>query len=220
MRANLTDGRVSAGEIFDRLGEILRENAVPAVGCVLLLTAVNVALDALFGDSTGATAPAAIASLIAQYHVTEAALDRRGLREPGGRRRYGSFLLLNLMSGIAILLGYLFLILPGLYLGARWTIASAIMLSGERKAGDALNESWSLTKSAVWGIIGTLLVIFVPACVVAIGLLVTLEESFPVLSSSVAYLLLFGAFVTSWLAGVAIYSLLRPDQDDLAEVFA
>lgn len=75
MRVGRRDGRVSAGDIFDRLGEILRENALPAGGCVAALTAFNVILDEIWNDLSlsnmaTATAPALLASLTAQYYLT------------------------------------------------------------------------------------------------------------------------------------------------------
>lgn len=142
------------------------------------------------------------------------------MREPGARKRFVAFLRLNLLSGIAILPGYILFVLPGLYLSVRWTLASTILLARDGRAGNPLRESWARTRPAFWAIFGTLLVILVPAGVVAVGLTATLGESFPILSSSLAYLFLFASFVTSWLAGVAIYSLLQTDQDALAEVFA
>lgn len=210
---------VAAGEIFARLGDILRDNIGPVAGCVVGLTAANVTLDAI-STGTGGTIPAGIASLAAQYYLTASSLERLGLRAPGGRNRFGAFWGLNILSGLGILLGYLVLILPGLYLSARWVAASAALLAQDGRVNDALGESWTITKPSLWPIIGTLLVIFVPALIIGIGLNLLFETSLPLVGSAILYLFMSGALAVSWLAGVAIYSLLKPGVSQLAEVFA
>jgi len=63
-------------------------------------------------------------------------------------------------------------------------------------------------------------VIFAPALVIAFGALFALNDAMPIAASAIMYLVLFAASTLSWLAGVAIYALLRPASDELAEVFA
>ena len=210
---------ITIGEIFGRLGELLRENAGLAAVCVAGLTAINIGLDAV---STGnvMTLPAGLISLGAQYYLIATVLERLGLREPGGRNRFGAFWALNFVSGLGLLLGYLLLILPGLYLSARWMVASPAFLAEDKGVNDALGESWAITQPSFWAILGTLLVIFVPTCAIGFGLSLAFETLLPVLATAILYAFLFGAFVLSWMASVATYSLLRPGPQHLAEVFA
>jgi hypothetical protein len=168
----------------------------------------------------GAPFVAGIASLAAQYYLTAGALERLGLREPGGRNRFGAFWGLNILSGLGIALGFLFLILPGIYLSARWAVASVVLLAEDDTVSVALGESWAVTRPNLWAIIATLLVIFVPACLLAFGISIPLYSREPMLAQLILYVFLFAAFVTSWLTAVAIYSLLRPSHEQLAEVFA
>ena len=210
---------LTVGEIFAQLGHVLRENAAAVAGCVVGLTVVNIAFDSI-STGTGATLPAGIASLAAQYYLTASSLERLGLREPGGRNRFGAFWGLNILSGLGILLGYLLLILPGIYLSARWVAASAALLAEDGTVNNALGESWAITKPSLWPIIGVLLVIFVPACVIGFGLSFLFQAWWPVDGSPILYVFVFSAFAVSWLAAVAIYSLLRPGVSQLSEVFA
>lgn len=210
---------LTVGEIFARLSDLLRENLGPVAGCVVGLTAANIALDSI-STGAGATLPAGIASLAAQYYLTASSIERLGLREPGGRNRFGAFWGLNILSGLGILLGYVVLILPGIYLSARWVAASAALLAQDGSVNDALGESWAITKPSLWPIIGTLLVIFLPAGVIGFGLSLLFQTSLPVVGSLILYVFMFSAFAASWLAGVAIYSLLKPGVSRLAEVFA
>lgn len=209
-----------AGEIFNQLGLILRENALPAIGVTVALTAINVALDAV---TTGfsATAPAGMASLAAQYYLTATALESSGAREPGASSRFLGLWGMNIVSGLGILLGFVLLIVPGLYLAARWAAASPALLAGDEPAIASLGESWRLTEKSVWAIMGVQLVIFVPVLFAAMGFVVMFEAILPEWGLSlILYLALFGGFAVSWLASVAIYTLLRPNDVRLAEVFA
>ncbi|WP_034157953.1 hypothetical protein [Sphingomonas sp. ERG5] len=212
------DEALTVRDIFTRLGELVRENAGLAAGCVVGLVAVNLALDLTIGDA-GAL-PAGIASLVAQYVLVRTALDRRGLRDAAGRNGIGAFWGVNLLSGLGILLGYVLLIVPGVFLTVRWSVASAALLAEDQSVSGALGESWALTRPSLWPILAALLVIFVPAGVVGIGIFVLLIELQPLLSSLILYVLLFSAFVSSWLLSVALYSLLRPGQGHLSEIFA
>jgi hypothetical protein len=215
----MADEALSIGDIFGRLGEILRENAGLAAGSVVGLTAINVALDQI-STGSGTALPAGIASLAAQYYLTASALERRGLREPDGRNRFGAFWWLNLVSALGIALGYILLIVPGLYLMVRWSTASAVLLAEGEGVSEALGGSGAIAARSFWPILGALLVIFVPAGVIGIGLAVAFETSLPVVAPMISYVFLFSAFGVSWLAAVSIYSLARPGQEHLAEVFA
>jgi hypothetical protein len=210
---------LATNQIYARLGTVLRDNAVPAAGCVIALTAVNLGLDAVTTGS-GATFPAGFAALAAQYYLTQRALEQRGLRAVGARNRFGAFWGLNILSTLAILVGFVLLVLPGLYLSARWMVASAALLAEDSSVSDALGKSWAVTKPSLWAIAGLLLVIFVPAFVVGLGISIPFEDRAPTVASTIVYVFLFGAITISWLAGVAIYSLLRTNNDHLAEVFA
>jgi hypothetical protein len=209
-----------AGEIFNRLGPILRANALAAAGIVFALTVLNVALDAV-STGTSATFFASIMSLVAQYYLTVVALERSGAREPGASNRFLGFWGMNILSGLGILLGFVLLVVPGLYLSARWAAASPALLAGDEPATASLGESWRLTEQSVWAIMGVQLVIFVPVLVVAMGLAFIFGEMLPEWGISlILYPALFGAFAVSWLTSVTIYTQLRPNDVGLAEVFA
>ena len=213
----MTNDQVTTGQIFERLGVIVRENTVPLIGCVAILSAIDVVLEQY--APTISTFPSAIASIAAQYYLTITALERRGLRQPGGGQ-FGAFFVLGFLSGLGILLGTLLLILPGVYLAIRWSAASAVLLADQGRASDALSESWGMTQKSFWAILGAYLVIIAPAFILAIGLSVALGEVSPIASSLIVSVLTISAFAVSWLASVALYSLLKPGTDSLVEIFA
>ena len=85
---------------------------------------------------------------------------------------------------------------------------------------DALGASWNLTRNSAWPVAAMLLVIFVPAGLVGLGLHQLILPLAPIAAMAILYVLMFSAVALSWLAGVAVYSLARPGPDHLAEVFA
>ncbi len=83
-----------------------------------------------------------------QYLFTEQlTLDRQA--EPAAQgRRYGALFGASLLSGAAIVIGYLLLIVPGMYLSGRWMQSSAQIVVGRKGATEALNSSWAATEDS------------------------------------------------------------------------
>lgn len=211
------DRKLTVAEI---LGEAMRlgsANAGIAIACIFGLTTLNVVLDRLM-PGNASTLPATFANLGAEYALIIMALTGLGLR--GGNAGFGAFFGINFLAGLGILLGMILLIVPGLILAARWSAANAALLAEGEGVNAALSRSWDMTRPSLWPIIGTQLVIFVPALVIAFSALFALNAAMPIAANAVMYLVLFAASTLSWLAGVAIYALLRPATDELAEVFA
>lgn len=161
---------------------------------------------------------------MAQYVVIRRTLERADLLDPGDKPRFDTFWGMNLPSGLAILLGCIVLIVPGVYLAARWMAAGPILLTEEATIGEALGRSWAMIRGSMGLSVGILLVVFLPACLPAcllgagIGALLVPRQP---LSSAIRYTGMFAAFMISWYAAVAIYILLAPPQHtEFAEIFA
>lgn len=207
---------ITVGDIFAETTRLFGENAGLALGSIAGLTIVNVVIDQVPGS--GASLLGAILSIGLQYWVIRQALERRDRLD--GRAGFGSFFGLNLLSGLATLVGFLLLIVPGIYLAARWSAADAALLSEGEGVSAALGKSWEMTASHIWPIVGALLVVYVPVFGVGFGLGFTMGDTVPVAISGITNLLLFAGVVFAWLMGIAIYALLQPAADTLAEVFA
>ena len=211
------DRKLTVTEIFGEAARLGSANAGMAIACIFGLTTLNVVLDQVMPGNSS-TFPATLANLGAEYGLLTLVLTGLGLRE--GNAGFGAFFGINFLAGLGILLGMILLIVPGMILGARWSAANAALLAEGEGINAALSRSWHMTSASLWPIIGVQLVIFVPALVIAFGALFTLDTAMPVVASVVMYLALFAASIFSWLAGIAIYALLRPETDELAEVFA
>lgn len=215
----MVERKLDAGEILVRLGSILLANTGFALGCIVGLTAIDVAADQV---SSGLLAmlPGAIGSVIAHYYLIATALNRLGLRKAGTSNRFWDFWGLLILSGFIILWGFAALIVPGLYLSARWAAAGPVLVSGDSQVGAALDQSWKMCGPSAWAIVATSLVIYVPTVLIGVPLVGVFEIWFHILAQPLVHLFLVSAAVVSWLMGVAVYSLLRPGSGRLAEIFA
>jgi hypothetical protein len=212
--------RLETSDILARLQDVVGEN-VPGVAAVVIgLTIFNLLIDQVpIHIQSGTNLLAGFISLAAQYYLTTKALELLGAR-PVVRPRFRALWGLSLLSGLGILLGLLLLILPGLFLMVRWMIAAPVMIAEDLRVSDALGRSWQLTGPIATPIFAIMLIIFVPAAVIGGGSAFLLMPSQPLLAMGILYLFLFTAFALSWLAAVAIYSLVMPTHGNLVEVFA
>lgn len=199
---------------------------------VALLTIVAIAAVAMIVD---VTAPSAgnilnIPVLVVQYYLIRRLIERQGLRSADRLGGFGSFFVVGLVTGLAILLGFVLLILPGIYLSARWSLADAAVVAENRGFSDAIKRSWDATAGNVLPIVLASLAISIPlivymALMFATGLAAAQGDAPEVTSLGfgiVANLLLFTSQVCLWYFGVALYRLLLGGSDEaqLGEVFA
>lgn len=208
---------ITVGDIFAETSRLFGENAGLAIGSVGGLTVLNMLTD-LGQLGNGANLLSAIVSMGLQYWLIRQMLEQRSMLD--GRAGFGSFFGVNFLSGLAILLGFLLLIVPGVFLAARWSAADAALLSEGEGVSAALGKSWEMTAPHVWPIVGALLVVYVPAFALGMGLSISMGDAMPILISGIANLAVFTGSVVAWLMGVAVYTLLQPGTDMLADVFA
>ncbi len=211
-------------DLTNALSATVRGNAGLVIGAVGGLTIGNVLLDRF----TPAQASALIGNMAvfaAQVIVTRVATQRLG-PEPL-IPRVGGFFVLGLLGGIGVLAGLVFAIVPGLYLAARWLVAGPVLLVERDGVVAAMRRSWSITAPVAWPLSCLLLMLWVPAVLVAFGggFLAGLfysagSETTDLAISAVAYFVMASASVASWLTAVATFGLLRPQVDTLADTFA
>jgi len=218
-RGDLVERKLGPGEILVRLGQILLANAGFALACVAGLAAVNF-LAGHVSSGLVTFLPGAIAAVVMHYYLIATALTRLGLRRAEAPNRFWDFWGLLILSGFIVLWGFVILIVPGLYLNARWAAAGSVLVSGDGQVGAALDQSWKMSGPSAWPIIATWLVIYVPMFLIGMTLAGILEIWLPIIAQPVSQVIRSSAVVLSWLVGVAVYSLLRPGTGHLAEIFA
>ena len=215
----MDDTKVDVGDLLAALAEQLRENKVTALSAIVILIAGNLALDKY---SSTSFAPAGFLSLAMQIFVTRGALQRTGLIGSKAPAKFLSLWGMTIVSSIAILLGCVLLLLPGIYLAARWMIAAPAIIGEDLSAGAGMRESWERTRDSVWPIAGALVIVVGGGFVAAmIPVMVYGEGQEPSIATAIGYLLAFTGSVSGWLMAVGAYQMLSGHgQDELAEVFA
>lgn len=209
---------IEVGELFTELGGQLRQNATLVVIAVAVLVGGNLALDQI-GKSSAA--PAGFLSMAVQLYVLRAALNKAGLLPSNSQARLWTFWWMSIVSALAIMAGCVLLIIPGLYLAARWFLAGPIVIAENETSMEALRKSWHLTRGSVWHLMGATLVLFGGGLAIAIlPPLVVPETSRGIFTTAATYLLMFGAYVCGWLMEVGAYARLSNRGSGLAEVFA
>ncbi|NUR45557.1 MAG: hypothetical protein HOP91_05305 [Sphingomonas sp.] len=211
--------KVTSGDMFAALAEQLRANAVAALAAVIILVGGNLALDTYSSSPFG---PAGFLSLAMQLFLTRAALQQAGVIGPKAPAKFLSFWGMTIVSSIAIVLGCILLLLPGIYLAARWMIAGPAIIGEDLSAGAGMRQSWERTRESVWSIAGALVLVVGGGFVAAtIPISVYGEGQAPLIVTAIAYLFAFTGSVCGWLMAVGAYEMLGgPRQEELAEVFA
>lgn len=100
--------------------------------------------------------------LIGQYWLYQSLLRERGLLETQGNH-LGAFLFLALLLIIPIMLGIFALVLPGLFLVARWIAAPAFVAGRGDSAMAAAGASWQAVRGHTGTIAGLVVVMFLIA---------------------------------------------------------
>ena len=208
---------LTAAEIFSRTGSLLRANAALVAIALVLLVAVGLPTD------LGYVGPellivANVATLVMQYWLTQSLLDRLELRT-ASRPRFPAFFLLSIVTTIGVILGLVLLIIPGIVLLVRWSIAVPAVIATEDGLVEAIASSWRETEARFWPIFQVFLVISVLAILgVVVGLLVEMQISREV--GAVMFELSFNTgLIVGWHAAVVIYAETR-SETRYKEVFA
>lgn len=55
---------------------------------------------------------------------------------------------------VAIVVGFAIMLIPAVYLGARWCVAAQVLIAEQCSSSEALGRSWNLTRGHIWRCIG------------------------------------------------------------------
>lgn len=213
--------------VASRVGQIYAEAirltlaALPVTLIYLIvLTAGGVAVDQMV-DFEAASLALSILMVALGYWLTVSMLREGGLAPNGLRSGFGTYFVLSFVSGIAIMLGLVVLIVPGLFLLVRWLPVYGYGLVEGEGAIEALGTSWNETEGHALPIFITVLA---PSALWSLALVIyaialdeyEIVEIVPSIAANLAFTI---AGVTITAMGLAAYSLLRSSVGGLKEVF-
>jgi hypothetical protein len=210
--------RSDTGFMLAQTRRLVRETIWLALFAVIVLAVIDTLGDRLPGFDRVVGIPRLIASLAFQYGVTFKLLEREGLADRGARARFWALLGLSILSGVGILLGLALLVLPGLYLLVRWTVAVPVLIAERSGVVEALTRSGEEIEGRFWAVLAVCLV-FWATFALATAVVIAIGKDSSVMLSIAANLILDAGLVGYWYAAVAIYIAGRP-YGKVAEVFA
>jgi hypothetical protein len=208
--------RVTVAAIFGETVALVRRGGARVAIAFIAVTAVAVLADA-YAPATELNVIVGGVNFGMLYWLTGASLDGLGRLRRG--RRVGAAFVLCIATGLGILLGFAFLIVPGVILFVRWSISLPWLFAEDGAIGDAVAGSWEATRGSFWPILLTFVSLWVPI-VAGAAIAVVVQPQWLgglpgfILSDS----LISASQIAQWHAAVAIYILLRPG-NELAELF-
>lgn len=120
----------------------------------------NAGASTLLGEGGGSLVQLLI-GLAAGYFLLIAFLRAEGFApREGPIGNFGGYLGAMVLSGLATIFGFVFLILPGLIFMSRWSIAGALAVRENIGGTDAMRQSWEATRNSQWSLVGFYVVLF------------------------------------------------------------
>jgi len=217
---------VTVGNILGRTAAILSANAMWVVLFVLLFSALGAVADTLTAmDEATLLAGGgllqlvvAIGSIVALYLLLETMLRTTGQFVQGTPRRYLAFLGQGILMSLGVVAGLLLLVIPGLILAARWSIAQPLLVGRGMSATHALGKSWEETRGHVVPIILAGIVLFVGFIFVAGAVIALLGEE-DTISVIAVQLASNSISVISTAMTVALIGLINPPAERYSDIF-
>lgn len=70
------------------------------------------------------------------------------------RPRLPALVVAGVLAGLGIALGFVLLVVPGLYLLTRWAVIVPVIILEQRSSGESFGRSWELTRGHGWSVFG------------------------------------------------------------------
>lgn len=185
------------------------------IAALVTLTTLSVLIDSW---AQQANIVFSFVALAFQWWLTSYLLEQFGIGDPG--RGSGSIIGVSYLSGIAIVLGLLLFVIPGLILLVRWSIAVPIVLSERQGVIGALQESWHRTEGHFWPILGLLLVVYVPMLAFLVAVAAVMGSAHSMVTSILVNAGVSLGLIVGWHSTVALFFASDPPTQSLQEVFA
>lgn len=215
---------VSVSAILSGTWVAIKEQGKQVMLWVVFITALGVLIDQLPMEYSLAAAIAfavfqcfAQSDLVRRHLVTHALISETAANRP----RIASVLFNGILFGLGVAFGVVLLIIPGIYLAARWWVSVPAMLAGETTAPEGLGQSWDITKDDILDIALAMLVLIVPTAL-GMAALYYADDGYGNISlplSLLANFLIAIGYILLWMSGSATYMLLNGGRSRLQDIF-
>jgi hypothetical protein len=159
--------------IIDKSLAVLERAVVPGLIFVAALTVINSAI----GYFTANAAPLSklavtpltiVIGVFFSYLLLKTIVDRTGLRTRGDKDVFLTYFGLAILYGLGVALGMILLVIPALFLIARWSLAQTLVVARGDGIKQAFGESWERTSGNEFQIIVAVLLFVVVPLVVSV----------------------------------------------------
>jgi hypothetical protein len=176
------NARLDVGTVFEQIFGIYRRQFALLIGGALVLYVPVAIINGLLYDAGGffpsliANAVLLVAGYLYQGMVVEAArdiLDGKRDQSIGGLFRsagpvVATLIVVGLLAGIAIAVGFVFLVIPGLFLLTIWAVVVPVVVIERTGVFESFGRSQQLVKGNGWRVFGVLVLLFIGTFVVQI----------------------------------------------------
>ena len=176
------DAKLDIGRVFSQIFRIYGQQFALLVGGALAVYVPVAIIDGILYDSGGffltliANAVALVASYLYQGMVVEAArdiLDGRRDQTIGGLFTsagavVGTLIVVGVLAGIAIAIGFVLLIVPGLILITIWAVIVPVVVIERTGVFESFGRSRELVKGHGWQVFGVLVLLFLATFVIQV----------------------------------------------------
>lgn len=207
---------VSIGDVLGEAWSLYKRHLgrffLTAFVVYVVLDFLSALADAAAGDSALAAVVwgllAAVLSIVGFFWVQGALVETvRDVRDGRADRTVGetygavqsrlpALIVAGIIAGIAIIIGLILLIVPGLFLITIWSMIGAVIVLEGRSAGESFGRSREIVRGHGWSVFGLLIITFILVAI-AEGLIGLLFSPLP-------------DFFDSWIGSVVAHSLTIP----------
>ena len=176
------DAKLDIGRVFEQIFRIYRQQFGLLIGGALAVFVPVAIVNGILYDAGGffltllANAVALVAGYLYQGMVVEAArdiLDGRRDQTISGLFRsagtvVGTLVIVGVLAGIAIAIGFVLLIVPGLFLITIWAVIVPVVVIERTAVFESFGRSRQLVKGHGWQVFGVLVLLFIATFVVQV----------------------------------------------------
>jgi membrane-anchored glycerophosphoryl diester phosphodiesterase (GDPDase) len=176
--ASAAHRELKIGAIIDKALAVLERSAMPALIFLVTLTAVNCVIDYFTWDAAplsqlAVTPLRIVIGVFFSYNLLKVMIARTGLRSRGEGDVFLAYFGLTILYGLAVVVGLILLVIPALFLMARWSLAQPLVVARGDGVMKAFGQSWERTSGNDFPIIiAVLVLVMIPTAIsIAAGLM-------------------------------------------------
>jgi hypothetical protein len=153
---------------------LVRDNFMAFFAVALLFNAPSLVIGFIGGGFAVELVVSVVAHVLLTVCLTIGAIQAMAGARPGftvlvqqiNRPDLGKLLALGIVQNVVIMLGLIAFIAPGLYVLSLWMVAMPAIIVERSTVGGALDRSAALTRERRWLVLGTFLLVAIPAILV------------------------------------------------------